>query len=253
MKIPPNPRRNFLSRALTVAGAAALGTAAMFPRRARAAMGLAGAKLSGNTTLPYAAVLSAQTGASIEVKASASLVIRNGATITAEPGALINGFNVGGGALTPQFALFEIPLGIYGAVWTEFELKGSINNFNGATGNGPALIYFYGSQYAGTTNGNGHGGAQLGITANVYYTTNTGDHTADRAWRIQPTYLSITQASAVFGGVGTNAVIVCVPIYGNPEIRPNNPNLRFIYQRVSATFMEEKWMPILPRWSAVMP
>ncbi|MDR0535576.1 MAG: hypothetical protein LBG65_04390 [Puniceicoccales bacterium] len=124
--------------------------------------------------------------------------------------------------------------------WTDFELKGSVNNFEGLAEQ--ALVYFYGSAYgslAGT-----HG--PIGTTKAVYYTDTLGgsDHGAARKWRRASPNFSIYQQKDTNGVVG--GVIVVVPV--DATINPHNPSLQFVYQRVGPARMEEIWVPITPKW-----
>jgi hypothetical protein len=132
--------------------------------------------------------------------------------------------------------------------WTDFELKGSVNNFEGNSDN--ALVYFYGS--AGEVGGTVTHPA-IGTTLAVYYTDDMGgtDHAAARKWRAKDASKSLYEQrendnSTIVG------VVVVVPI-DDAVINPHNPNLTFVYQRLNPMEMEEKWMPIAPVWTVVAP
>jgi hypothetical protein len=229
--IPAATRRNFLHRLFT---GSLLALPFLASKRA------AGASLSRDTTL---------TGTT-NVPNGATLNIAEGATLNIAEGAVITGLEVsnadGDGIIAtrgPTHAIFQIPLGINGSQWCDFELKGSRNNFNGLAAE--ALCYFYGSQYGDAQSSHG----RIGITEAVYFTDDLGgtDHAAARKWRKQDTSRSLYEqrqaSNSVIGGV-----IVMVPLAGNAWLNPNDTNLRFVYQRVSPSTMEEVWVPILPQW-----
>ena len=235
MNMKPTNRRSFFTKLALATGAATL-----FPRLAQAAPSMGNGTLTGTTT----------------VAPGGTLLIPAGATIQAESGANILGWPTGGGggdippdliarldALTPRYAVFEIPFPQAGN-FTDFELKGSVNNFIG-TGT-QALCYFYGSQYGYSSSTH----PQIGLTLDTFYTEDLAgtDHSAARRWRRQNPAISIFQqranSSSRVGGV-----VVVVPICpANPMITPDNALLTFSYQYVSAGGMDENWRPILPKW-----
>jgi hypothetical protein len=178
--------------------------------------------------------------------------VRNGASIS-WTGRLNAGARVviGGYAATttpnlPNTQFFVARLATQPAQeWTDFELKGSANNFEGLAEQ--ALVYFYGSAYGSGVSTHG----AIGNTKAVYYTDDHGktNHGAARKWRKQNTGKSLFQQKSPYGTVG--GVIVVVPV--DATINPHNPNLLFVYQRVSATATEETWTPIMPKWCIVDP
>jgi hypothetical protein len=142
-------------------------------------------------------------------------------------------------------AVFEIPLGILGA-WTDFELKGSRNNFSGLATD--ALVYFFGSQYGDGQSTHG----RIGVTEAVYFTDDLAgtDHGGARRWRKMDMSRSLAeQRSSPSARVG--GVVVVVPLAGNPNLSPNDTALRFVYQRATPTALEECWVPIVPKWQMV--
>ncbi|MDR0536190.1 MAG: hypothetical protein LBG65_07615 [Puniceicoccales bacterium] len=199
------------------------------------------------------------------VRPGAELVLQPGSTIRAEAGAVISGWPApGGGGLssvardstltgtgTPQdplgvarplYAIFEIPLGIMHSGVSDFEIKGSVNNFEGLASQ--ALCYFYGSAYGSLESSHG----PIGNTIEVYYTDdlNGEDHAAARKYRRQDRSRSLLEQKV--GQIGGVMVVVAV----DANIRPDNDNLCFVYQRVGV-LMEERWVPILPRWTRSYP
>jgi hypothetical protein len=76
------------------------------------------------------------------------------------------------------------------------------------------------------------------------------DHANARKWRAQDPTRSIdaqrSSSTATIGGI-----IVVIPV--SDVINPHNPNLTFIYQRVSPSKMEEIWVPIFPKWTRTPP
>jgi hypothetical protein len=133
-----------------------------------------------------------------------------------------------------------------GTEWTDFELKGSVNNFEGVAEN--ALVYFYGSAYGAGTSTHG----AIGVTKAVFFTDDTAkaDHGAARKWRVQDATRSLWQQKVVDGSI-IGGVVVVVPV--TDIIHPHNSNLIFSYQRVSADGLEETWVPIVPKWLIVDP
>jgi hypothetical protein len=178
----------------------------------------------------------------LTIRKGGSLTIEGGGAITANAGAYINGF----GIHRPTHAVFTIPLGIYSPGIADFELKGSVNNFEGLAEQ--ALVYFWGSANGGGTATHG----PIGTTKAVYYTDNLGgtDHAAARKWRVaNPTTSIYSQRADPQSVIG--AVVVVVPI--TDVINPENSRLVFVYQRVSPSAMEEIWVPILPQWVSKAP
>jgi hypothetical protein len=159
-----------------------------------------------------------------------------------DPVVAVGGSAVGGSA---RFAVFDIPLGVNGA-WTDFELKGSTNNFQGLAD--VALVYFYGSQYGDGASSHG----RIGWTHSVFYTDDLAgtDHGAARQWRRQDMSRSIA-AQRYSSGSRVGGVVVIVGVDDN--VNPSNPNLRFVYQRVSPSLLEECWVPITPKWVGALP
>jgi hypothetical protein len=163
--------------------------------------------------------------------------------LQAEPTALLKGI-----ARAPRYAVFQFPLGLDDNMWTDFEIKGSVNNFDGSADN--ALVYFYAS--AGSAGGTITHGA-IGQTHAVYYTDDLGgkNHGAARKWRRFDgnggIFNSMDSESSTIGGI-----VVVVPV-DDEVINPHNGDLIFVYQRVSPTSMEEIWVPIIPQWTVVAP
>jgi hypothetical protein len=239
---PPKTTRRAALGKLALAALAGAGLFAR-PRRANAIAASKDTTLSGLSTVP----------------SGSELVIKSGATIRAETGATIIGLGDGGGGVVPEeiyprFAIFDIPIGINDPQFTDFEIKGSINNFGESPFGGPPLCYFYGSQY-GNNVGPNHG-ARIGLTKTVYFTDSQwgGSHDIARRWRIQLPTKSILQMRASDSSVIGGATVVVPALHlpsagaGGSGLPSDNYRLSFVYQRVSPTAMEENWVPITPRW-----
>jgi hypothetical protein len=246
-------------------------------RRADAAPTLKDSVLSGTTSVASGASLTIAAGATLSVSAGATLsglsrpltiaaggVVRSiaaGDNISLSLDAqgrltIVSTVSVGEGgtggepderyALAPRFAVFCLPLGVGGAKWTDFELKGSVNNFEGFSAE--ALVYFYGSQYG--TQQSTHG--RIGETTAVYYTDDLvgQDHGAARKWRLQDVSRSLAEQRSSYGAI-IGGVVVVIPC--SEVIRPTNPALRWVWQRVSPAVLEEVWVPVLPSWVVTAP
>ncbi|MDR2675875.1 MAG: hypothetical protein LBC18_13675 [Opitutaceae bacterium] len=212
-----------------------------------------------NGVLTIAATASGGGGSGITAEGGAitSIIAGDNITLTRSAGGALTIASTGGDSDTvapaAHYAVFELPLGIFDRSKTDFELKGSVNNFTGLAQD--ALCYFFGSQYGNQQSTHG----RIGLTERVFYTDDLGgaaadaDHGEARKWREMDFAKSLHEqrATSVSAIGGVLVVVPCAPL--NPQIREDNAALRFVWQRVSAAGMEEVWQPVTPRWCRYAP
>jgi hypothetical protein len=170
-----------------------------------------------------------------------TLTITNGAALAVEPGATITGLATPSDLPPPpRYAIFTLPIG---SGYQDFEIKATLSNFGEHTPFTDLYLYYHSPDPARQSVS-----GQTGPKPAVYFTDS--GWTDRRRWRKQSATQSIYAMRSSTSAIVAAAIVV-VPV--DATIRPDNPNLIWAYQRISAGAYENIWHPIVPTWALVAP